>query len=441
MRGRSARALSGDVVFWLLFGAYALGGILVLFQGVGAAVASAVPSFHAELHVRGLETGMAARTAQRMADASHDVTSGAQVALDYGFSIVNLALAGFLLWLRPRERTSRLLAVGLVGTAGIFNLTAQHTFEVLPLFPWEVTAHAGAHVLAGLAYVAALVLFPDGRPVPRWRPSALGALYLPVTVGAVGLTLRVGEGARPASLLLFFGLLIPVAGVAAQAYRFERSATAAAHQQARLLFWALLPALVVGVFFAVTRGALGTLAPSFAGRHLPEQPVLLFRIFQPVFAIIPAALFAGLLRYRLWDIDRILNRTLVYGLVTGLLGGAYFGVVVVFQRVFSLVDSDLAVAVSTLAVAAAFHPLRRRIQGFVDRRFYRSRYDAARTIEGFSARLRDEVDLEALTRALEGVVVETMRPCHVSLWLRDGAPGLTTPTNGDRPVTERVTVR
>lgn len=441
MRARSARALSGDLAFFLLFGVYALGGILVLLQGVGSAVASAVPSFHEELHVRALQTGFPARAAQRMADASHDVTSGAQVALDYGFSVVNLALAGFLLWLRPGDRTSRLLAIGLVGTAGIFNLTAQHAFEILPLFGWEAGAHAGAHILAGLSYVAALVLFPDGRPVPRWRPAALGALYLPATLGAVILTLRVGEGARPASLLLFFGLLIPVAGVAAQAYRFERSPTAAAHQQARLLFWALLPALLVGASFAVTRGAIQTLAPSFAGRHLPEQPVLLFRIFQPVFAIIPAALFAGILRYRLWDIDRILNRTLVYGLVTGLLGGAYFGVVVVFQRVFSLVDSDLAVAVSTLAVAAAFRPLRRWIQGFVDRRFYRSRYDAARTIEAFSARLRDEVDLQALTRALEGVVVDTMQPCHVSLWLRDAPSDLDVRANGERPVTQGVTIR
>lgn len=424
------RVTAGDIVFFALFGAYAAGGILVLLQGAGAALASALPSLHDDLHVRALGTGALARAAQRMADASHDVGSGTQVVFDYAFSVVNLALAGFLLWLRPRDRTSRLLAIGLVGTAGVFNLTAQHTFEILPLFRWETVAHAGAHILAGVSYVAALVLFPDGRPVPRWRPSALAVLYLPATIGAAVLTLRVGGSARPASLLLFFGLLIPVTGVAAQAYRFERSPTAAAHQQARLLFWALLPALIVGASFVLTRGALQTVAPSFAGRHLPEQPVLLFRIFQPVFAIIPAALFVGILRYRLWDIDRILNRTLVYGLVTGLLGGAYFGVVVLFQRVFDLVDSDLAVAASTLAVAAAFHPLRRRIQGFVDRRFYRSRYDAARTIESFSARLRDEVDLGSLERALEGVVVETMQPCQVSLWLRNPPPQVDGVTNG-----------
>jgi hypothetical protein len=429
----------GAILFFAAYAVYALGGVLVLAQGAGAALASAVPDLHDTFHVWGLSGGLFGRVALRMADASHGTPGPGQVALDYLFSVVNLGLAFFLLWLRPHDRTARLLAFGLVGAAGVFNLTAQWTFETLPLLPVESVFQAGAHITAGLAYVYALMLFPDGRAVPRWPGPALAAIYAPVTAAAVLLTLRVQGTARPAALILFFGLLTPLAGVAAQGYRFGRSLGPAEHQQARLLFWALLPALVVGAFFVATQGIGVTGSAAFEGRHLPEQPVTVFRVFQPVFAIIPMALFAGILRYRLWDVDRIINRAVVYAAVTAILGGAYLGIVVLLQRVLEPLtrESDLAVAVSTLAVAAAFRPALRRVQAFVDRRFYRRRYDAARTIEQFTACLRDQVDLDSLRRELEGVVLRTMQPSQVSLWLRspDG--------NGHTPVTvpERSAVR
>ncbi len=143
---------------------------------------------------------------------------------------------------------------------------------------------------------------------------------------------------------------------------------------------------------------------------------------------IPLAIGIAILRYRLYDIDVVINRTLVYISLTAMLAVVYFGGVTVTQAIFRTITGQeqqpqLAVVVSTLVIAALFNPLRRRIQGFIDRRFYRSKYDARKTLEAFSAKLREETDLDSLRDDLVGVVRDTMQPSHVSLWLRpDTAP-------------------
>jgi hypothetical protein len=167
---------------------------------------------------------------------------------------------------------------------------------------------------------------------------------------------------------------------------------------------------------------VGLIAPFFLG---VESLTLVAVLGVFAYASIPVATGVAILKYHLYDIDLLINRTLVYGSLTAMLVSLYFGGILVLQRVFVLVtgqQSTLAVVASTLLIAAVFTPLRRRIQSFIDRRFYRKKYDARKTLEAFSAKLRDETDLEALNNDLVGVVRETMQPAHVSLWLRPELP-------------------
>jgi len=269
------------------------------------------------------------------------------------------------------------------------------------------------------------MVFPDGRvPGPRWRPVLRA--WIVFTLLVVGLWMvrpgpmsDPGEPLRPdnpigigaldplydhleavSSLVLVVFLLL---SIASSVLRFRRSRG----DERQQLKWMTYGVVVWVIWIPLALALPGDLGDVF---------------FAVTISFLPAATAIAMFKYRLYEIDRVISRTLVYGALTVILGAAYVGLVLAGQALFSSYagGSNLAIAGSTLVVAALFLPARGRVQRFVDRRFYRRRYDAQRTLEAFGARLRDEVDLGALAADLRGVVTETMQPAHVSLWLREG---------------------
>ena len=273
--------------------------------------------------------------------------------------------------------------------------------------------------------------FPDGRvPSPHWRSVQKLSIGL---IAGLSFLMAFAEDPESTSpydnplaveeLTDILEYVMPVVGVlfplvvalcaTALIVRWRRS-RGETRQQLKLMV--LAAALIVSYMLAET----------FVVVVLQDgTETWIWRVFD-VFAFlsVPVAAGVAILRYRLYDLDLIINRTLVYGTLSGILVGTYVAIVFALQRVLDPVtrESDIAIAASTLAVAALFRPLRARIQSFIDHRFYRSKFDAQRTLETFSTQLRDEVDLGELSEQLVGVVRDTMQPAHLSLWLRLSEP-------------------
>jgi hypothetical protein len=314
--------------------------------------------------------------------------------------------------------------------------------------PFPVTIHALLYAwlwvpTVGLIGIYLLLLFPDGRlPSRRWRLLAwLAGAVIAVESAAIFLSpgpLQDLRGARNPfgleahpwveGLGLIVLPLLPlcmVASAVSLVLRFRRS-TGVVREQIK---WIAFAASFMGLLYL---GIMGTGLIIFL-ISAPQTPsdlgsqsllgALLENVMVLSFAGVPVAIGFAVLKYRLYEIDIIINRTLVYGSLTLMLALVYVGGVTATQAVFTALTGQeeqpqLAIVVSTLVIAALFTPLRRRIQAFIDRRFYRSKYDARKTLEAFSTKLRDETDLDALSGDLVGVVRETMQPAHVSLWLR-----------------------
>ncbi len=282
----------------------------------------------------------------------------------------------------------------------------------------------------GLILVFLPLLFPDGRPpTRRWRWVAwLGALSIGLNFVMAVLLLwpergpalvrpegPAEEGTSHAMFVVVEFIAFPmmlVAGFGAVVSLFFRFRRARGDERQQIK-WFVSASVLSLVFIFAWNFVLDA-----EGELLQASVAVISLTLAPA---IPVATGIAILRYRLYDIDRIINRTLVYAALTATLIGMYFGGIVLLQRLFVVLTgetSTLAVVASTLVIAALFHPLRRRIQSFIDRRFYRRKYDARKTLEAFSAKLRDETNLGALSDELVGVVRETVQPAHVSLWLR-----------------------
>jgi hypothetical protein len=346
--------------------------------------------------------------------------------LAVGYSTVGAVTASH----RPGNPVGWVLcSIGL--SWGVAHFTSEYATYGLLAAPGSLPAAEAAAWIYSWVWVPGLgiivflpLLFPSGRlPSPRWRPFAWFSVLLAGT-GTIMAAFSPGPGVG-LSIRNPFGIVsLPDLSEQLQALMF-------------VLIFVVSASLVVRLHHArgVERQQIKWVAYAGAlggGASLPTYTVLeavnlqWLQLIGHVPALIgivgvPTAVGIAILRYRLYDIDLIINRTLVYGSLTAMLLGLYFGGIVVLQRLIVLLTgqkSTLAVVASTLLIAALFNPLRRRLQSFIDRRFYRGKYDARKTLERFSAQLRDETDLDALSEDLVGVVRETMQPAHASLWLR-----------------------
>jgi hypothetical protein len=336
------------------------------------------------------------------------------------------------------------LAVGLLWMLlGLFDYYGVYGLAKPDTVPFPVAIYAMVESLwlptVGLLAIYLLLLFPDGKlPSRRWRPLAWLSGAVIVLLG-VDNVLAPGEltdlegvrnpfglkgapwlaDAEIVLLLLFVACIL--ASAVSLILRYRHSGGEVREQ----IKWIALAGSVVGLLLSTV---LSLIIVSEVMRGIGGSTPLwlqgLLFVMVLSFAGVPVAIGFAVLKYRLYDIDLLINRTLVYGSLTVSLAVVYFGGVTVTQAIFRALTGQeeqpqLAVVVSTLVIAALFNPLRRRIQSFIDRRFYRRRYDAAKTLEAFSAKLRDETDLDQLGDELVAVVSESMQPAHVSLWLRE----------------------
>jgi hypothetical protein len=337
------------------------------------------------------------------------------LALDLLVVAVFSAVAVIIFWRRSRERAALFASFALA----MFGLTWPGAFEMARRYGAWGEAVGGFLFELGLASLVVLLLvFPDGRFVPRWTRWVAAFAVVEVIFSALFPGSFLTDPPPAINVSAFVGLWAVCAY--AQAYRYRRISGPVERQQAKWLVFgvAALVALLAAFFLpfalfpALDEPGAFSLAYDLAARALVGSLAFMF---------IPVSIGVAILRYRLFDIDVVINRTLVYGLLTASLASLYLCSVVLLQHAFRVLSggtSQLAVVGSTLAIAALFYPLRRRTQGFIDRRFYRRRYNARKALEAFSARLRQDADLDALARDLVGAVQDTMQPEHVSLWMR-----------------------
>jgi hypothetical protein len=355
------------------------------------------------------------------------------------FVIFQLAYAGvgcMLAWRRPENRIGWMLCATAIVSSALF-VTAGLTVNAISAGDARAVGTAAwlygwLTLLIGATQGPLMATFPDGRVTSRATFAALVLLAVAVVLSLAAIALRPGplvflpiaenqyawrEHGGVLDMLFALGLIsglgAAVLGISSQIARFRRSSGVERQQ----LKWFLASVVVVSVLL------VPSVAWSYTTDGTPDSTrAYLGRVIGALAsALVPIAIGIAILRYRLYDIDVLIRRTLVYASVSAILVATYVAAVVLAGAILRpfTAGSDLAVAVSTLIVVGLFQPIRVRIHQLVDRHFYRSRYDASRTVDAFGARLREEVELDAVRADLLGVVVETVRPAHASVWLRE----------------------
>jgi len=384
-----------------------------------------------------LPTGLA-QIVRNAASVSHVAEHPAQVTLQYLFSLVNLGLGILLIRLRPSNRVARFLAVGMVGTGAVYNLQSHSADKVLSAIGFM---HEVFHIGSGLAYALALLAFPDGKLVPswprkgwyRWPLRAVYSVALFFMAFFVGFP---GDG-EPETYIAAFGVAVPFIGILSQALRYRRSSSAAERQQSRVLVWALSlafgAALLLGAFSliptTVNRGA-GTLA-------IEEMKAFVFLVFPPLFVVIPITLFVVLVRYRLWDMDRVINRTLVFSALTSGVAALYVLVVgtanlLIFGTRGNWLVSILAVGI----IAVLFHPLRVRLQRGVNRLMYGERDNPYAVLARLGQRLEATLAPDAVLETIVETIAQALKLPYVAVALKQEdefaeAAAVGSPVKGD----------
>jgi hypothetical protein len=347
------------------------------------------------------------------------------VIIDSISSLTFLLTGALIFWRKSHERFPLFVSLVLILFGALGPQQLNRSMLLITLYPtWQVALPVRLFQLSiypalGLFFY----LFPTGRLIPRWSwvffcAWIVQVIFYELPVNSPYSIQNVSPFLQLPVFLLTYG-----SAVGCQIYRYRWVSRLVQRQQTKWLIFG----------FVCTIG-LKILSFAPVDPNTLNPPLLLFGVLSGYLAWLPLPLAVGiaLLRYRLWDIDAIINRTLVYGSLTALLALLYFGLIVTSQALFQGLfhqNNAVVIVVSTLVIAALFQPLRHRVQQIIDRRFYRRKYDAARTVAAFSATLRDEVDLATLSEHLVAVVEETMQPAHVSLWLPKDEPRRKPPTD------------
>jgi signal transduction histidine kinase len=434
------RARTGDAAWYLFtafYCAFVLGWLLI---GLAVAVTKHPPASVCMIATMDAQSGV---WGPAWASASGGLRGGAcfsyppgDVVLDYVFSGVNLLFAAILFRLARRDWTVRCLVIGMLGSAGAFNLQAHTTIYAVEAATgvdidlWHIVL---LHGVGGVAYVFAVLLFPTGTLDWGGRHNWLARVLLLTSIAGTTALLAVSTAEAPhtVSFVLFFGLLIPIAGVTAQLVRYRRATSGEARQQSRVLLWALglsfAAALVLIVITLTTLtghvSAMPGMGSNISWLDGLSSPVV-FWIFRAVFTMIPFAIMAGVLRFRLWDVEQVLNWTLIYSVLVAMIGAVYvFGVVRIEQRLG--LANHWASPVQIVAVgliALAFQPARARVGQWADRLIYGKRKPSYDVLAEVAALRQASEPGAAALESLARVVAEglTVGSASVVLDLPDG---------------------